>query len=648
MNPYYPHLFAPLTIKKTRFRNRIFSAPNFIPWVTADHYPDAGFIRYYEAKAKGGAAAVCVPGGVLDIEVNPQGAGASWLKIDDHMMPRMVELADAIRQHGAVACYEIGHGGLYVEGYDGNGPIGPSPVMRWDGVQVREMTVEMMNAYADSFARQAALVKKAGFNMIMIHAGHGWMFSQFLSPEFNHRTDEYGGSIENRARYPMMVIDRVREAIGDDMLIEYRISGDELAPEGFKLADSVEFCKLIQDKVDIIHVSAARDATDEGAVITHPTIYRENGCNVYMAEAIKKAVDIPVLTLGAINTPELAEEILADGKADLIGMARALIADPQWPNKAKRGLRDEINPCLRCLNCLTGEHERDAFACDVNPVTGHECRFEHLPAKADAVRKVVVVGGGVGGMKAAVTACQRGHQVTLFEQNDTLGGILRFTDYDGLKADLHRYKDYLVGMTQKLPIDVRLGQKANPELVCALQPDCVIVASGSTPAVPAIPGLREHAKHVLEVYCDDAPTIGKRVLLLGGGQSACETAVDLAKRGHEVTIVEMDELLASRANWMQQEGLKVPLEEYHINVLLRHQCLEVRKSGALIKNLLNGEKFLIESDSIIYALGMRANRENFEEFHDCVIDVIAVGDCVEPRHLGPVIHEAFYAALDIC
>lgn len=649
MNPYYPNLFSPLRIKNTRFKNRIFSAPNFAPWVTSDHRPDDNFIRYYETKAKGGAASVCVPGGTLDIDSGlANGAGKSWLELTDNIMPRLVALASAIRQHGAVPCFQLAHGGLYSNCYDGKGPVGPSPVMRWDGVQVREMTIDMMNVYADSFARGAQLIKKAGFEMVQIHAGHGWMFSQFLAPEFNHRTDEYGCSLENRARFPIMVIDRVREAVGDDFLIEYRISGDELAPpDGYTLADSVEFCKMIQDKVDIIHVSAARDSTDEGAIRNSPTIFFENGCNLYMAEAIKKAVNIPVLTIGAINTPELAEQALREGKADIIGMARAIIADPAFPNKAKHGLRDEINPCLRCLNCLTGEHERDALACDVNPVTGHECRFDHLPKQAEASRSVVVIGGGPAGMKAAITAAERGHSVTLLEKENELGGILRFTDYDELKVDLRRYKNHLVAMTRKMPIDVRLGVCAEPELVRSLRPDHVIIATGSVPAVPEIPGLREHAKHVLEVYCKNGAVPGERVVLLGGGMSACETAVDLARRGHKVTIVGRRGELAPNANWMQQESLKAPIEEYGIEVYTGYEAVEVRENGALIRSRDTGAEVFVEGDSVLYALGMRANTENMEEFYDCAIDADAVGDCVSPRHLGPVIHEAFYAALDI-
>ncbi len=648
MNPYYPHLFSPLTIKKTRFRNRIFSAPNFIPWVTTDHRPDDNFIRYYEGKAKGGAAAVCVPGGTLDIDSGlANGAGASWLELTDHILPRLVEVSQAIRQHGAVPCFQLAHGGIYAECYDGKGPVGPSPTTRWDGVEVREMTVEMMNAYADSFARAAALVKKAGFEMVQLHAGHGWMLSQFLSPEFNRRTDEYGGSPENMARFPIMVIDRIREAVGEDFLIECRISGDELAPEGYTLEDSIKFCRMIQDKVDIIHVSAARDSTDEGAVRNSPVIYFKNGCNLYMAEAIKKAVKIPVLSVGAINTPELAEEAIAGGRADLIGMARAIIADPEFPNKAKHGLRDEINPCLRCLNCLTGEHARDAFACDVNPVTGHERRFDHISEKAAHSRRVVVIGGGPGGMKAAITAAQRGHDVTLFEKEAELGGILRFTDNDGLKVDLRRYKNHLVAMTKKLPIDLRLGVRATPEMVSALHPDSVIIATGSVPAVPDIPGLRENAVHVLDAYGSGAPAPGERVILLGGGLSACETAVDLAENGHKVTIVGRRDILAPNANWMQQEGLKVPVEKYGITVYTNSEAVEVRENGALIRDRGTGEERFIEGDSILYALGMRSNTEDMEGFYDSAIDVAAVGDCVSPRHLGPVIHEAFYAALDI-
>jgi len=647
MNTYYPNLFQPIEIRNIRFKNRIISSPNFIPYVTADHYPDAEFIRYYEDKAKGGAAAVTVPGGAcLDVD-KVGGFGPTFIRLDDHSTTRMVELADAIKNHGAVATFQLAHAGLVApEGYDGGTPMGPSAVTRWDGVEVREMTVADMNVYADSFARGAALLKKCGFDMVQIHGGHGWMQSQFLAPEFNKRTDEYGGSLENRARFPIMIIDRIREAIGDDMLIEYRVSGDEFEKEGYTLEDGVAFCKLIQDKVDILHVSAGRDCTDNGSVITQPTIFLKNGCNVYLAEAVKKAVHIPVLTVGAITTPELAEEIIAEGRADFVAIARGIIADPEFPNKARLGRGDEITPCLRCLNCLTGEHMRNAFHCSVNPSTGHATRFDRYAGKSSNPQRVVVAGGGVAGLKAAITAAERGHSVTLLEKSGSLGGILGFTDHEELKVDLRRYKEYIVNRARKLPIDIRLWTEATPGSVAALRPDALIVAIGSLPAAPPIPGLLEHASHVLDFYSEgDSPT-GERVVMLGGGLAGCECAVDLAQRGHRLTIVEMQEALAPDANWMQRQGMLVPIEEYGIEVLTSTICTAVEQGRVKVRTAEGGERVL-EADAVLYALGMKSESVKAAALQDSAPTVINVGDCVRPRQVEQAVYEAYFAAVDL-
>jgi len=647
MNPYYPNLFKPLTIKNVRFRNRIISSANFLPRTTADHYPAGDFIRYYEDKARGGAAAVTVPGGAcLDVD-EKGGFGASYIRIDEQGLTYMVELAEAIKQHGAVATFQLAHGGIYAPtGHDGGTPMGPSPLTRWDGVEIRGMTVADMNAYADSFARGAALLKRAGFDMVQIHGGHGWMQSQFLAPGYNKRTDEYGGSLENRARFPIMILDRVREAIGDDMLIEYRVSGDECEEGGYTLEEGVAFCKLIQDKVDILHISAARDCSDEGSVITQPTVFLKNGCNVYMAEAVKKVVNIPVMTVGAITSPELCEEIVAEGRADLVAMARAIIADPDFARKARTGRSEDIRPCLRCLNCLTGEHMRNAFHCSVNPAVGHANRFDHLATQATAPQRVVVVGGGCAGMTAAALAAERGHDVTLFEKSDALGGILRFTDFDELKVDLHRYYQYLTLRTKKLVKDIRYGVEATPEVVAELEPDAVIVATGSVPATPPIIGLKEYAVHVLDAYSDRAPAIGERLVVLGGGLAGCESAVDYARRGHKVTIVEMQEALAPDANWMQRQGMLVPIKDYAIDVRVGTCCLEVLESGVKVKEPTGGEAF-IEADTVLYALGMKATDPLQEAFGDCALTVVSVGDASRPRQVEQAVYEAFFAVTDL-
>jgi 2,4-dienoyl-CoA reductase-like NADH-dependent reductase (Old Yellow Enzyme family)/thioredoxin reductase len=645
MNKYYPKLFEPMTIKTTTFKNRLFSAPNMCSWTTTDQRPDDNFIKWIETKAAGGVAQVTVAGGMVDADICELGGGF-WIP-GRRLQPRMTELVKAIHQHNCVASLELCHGGgSYPVDKFGRNPVAPSAYVRWDGQQVDEITVERMNEIADHYAEYAKVAQICGFDGVMLHGAHGWGLAQFMSDEFNKRTDEYGGCMENRARFPLMVINRVREACGDNFLIEYRISGDEFCPQtgGHTLEDTIEFLKYIDDAVDIIHVSAGRDSTDDGAVITHPTIFRKNGCNAYLAAEIKKHVKSPVVTLGAINTPELAEEILENGGADFIAGARTFIADPAFANKARRGHADDIIPCIRCLSCLTGLQETDAANCSVNPRTYREARLASQPEPSEKL-DVIVVGGGAGGMQAAVTASERGHNVTLIEKTDKLGGTINFTDHDELKVDLRRFKNYLVNQVNKHNIKVMYNTEATPELINQLAPDALIVAAGSTPIKPRIPGLDEYARHVLTVY-NDLDSVGKKVVMVGGGLAGCETGIFLAELGHEVEIVEMLPELARDANWMSQEGMKVPMEKYHIGVHTSSTCLEVLPNGVRVKNP-DGSESILEADSVIYGLGMRANSATVEALRDCADEFVAVGDCVRARKVPNAVHEGYFAALDL-
>jgi len=645
VNKHYPNLFKPITVRGVTFRNRIIVAPHFLPCTTAEHYPDDDFIRFFEDKAKGGAAAVTIDGVSLDIDP-PKPPTVSWLSLDTHSITRMLKLSDAIRQHGAVATCQLAHGGLGVPGFDGGGPIGPSSFTRPDGVQVREMTTEQMKLIADSFGRAAAFLVKCGFNMIQLHGGHGALFTQFFSPDTNRRTDEYGGSLENRIRYPVMIIERVREAIGDNIPIEFRMSGDEFTPGGYDIAEGVEIAKLIQNKVDILHISAARVSNIDTTIITHPTIFRKNGCNAYLAAAIKKAVQTPVAVIGGITTPELAEEILADGKADFIAMARALIADPAFPNKARLGRQDEIMPCLRCLNCLSEEETQDTFHCSINPFVGCAFRTDHIPKKTSCPQIVAVVGGGVAGMVAATTAASRGHRVTLFERTGELGGILKFTDRDSIKLDLNRYKNYLIDRTCKIGVDIRLNTEATPELISDITPDTVITAVGSAPSRPPIPGLAENAIHVLDVYADNAINLGKKLVIIGGGLAGCETAVELARKGHEVIIIEMQDDIAKEGTKLHGHAVRYSVRELGIKVFTNAVCREVLPDGVAV-TLPDGRESFIEADEVLFALGMTPNKAAAEMFDDCAPNVIKVGDCVEAKQVGEAVYSATYAILDL-
>ena len=654
MNPYYPHLFEPLTIKRTTFRNRLFCAPHMISHMDGLGRPDESMISFYAEKARGGFAVVTVGDTPVDREhaaTNPRSFACT-----PENQPKLAELARAIHAGGALASHELNHGGnigIREANIEANQdpewePWGPVDAVRWDGQKIHGMTAEEIDLVAEHFADCAEILKNAGYDMVLLHGGHGWLLDQFISPLYNMRTDEFGGSLENRARFPLMVIERIRQRCGDNFLIEYRMSGSEEIEGGLSKEEGIAFAKILDGKVDLIHVSAGLDTEDAQAVHTHPTMFLPHGVNVHYAAAIKAAgVKTPVVTIGGINTPELAEEILKDNKADVVAVTRASIADPYFPEKARHGCSEDIIPCLRCLDCLTGLHQGNQLTCAVNVRTGQEDRFDRMNAPAKCKRNILVVGGGPGGMQAAITAAQRGHQVTLAEQSSQLGGLLKFTDCDDLKIDLRRLKNYLIHQVEKLPVEVMLNTKVTPEFVRKGGYDALILAVGSLPSTPPIPGLDDPSvAHATTVY-SRLDSLGRRVAVLGGGLVGCETGLFLAENGHDVTIIEMQCEIAPEANWMHKEGMMQSFAKTSIECLTGMRVARLEPGKGVYATGKDGEEQFIPADDIVYAMGMRPNTAEVEALKDIVLDTVMIGDCVRPRKARHAMEEATWAVINL-
>ena len=648
MKRKFPNLCKPIQIGNVVFKNRMFSAPMGGTDIPEDCTIGPKSTAFYELRAKGGAAAVTVS----ECVVHPKTEHSHAFRLDPKVLGSMASFtytADAIRRHGAIPSVELSHAGQFSGTYlidkEEKRQIeqwGPSAGVRHDGVPVRELTEELIREIVEAYGATAALAKRAGFEMVMVHGGHGWLINQFLSPYYNKRTDKYGGSLENRVRFAQEVLDSVRAAVGPGFPIEFRMSGAEFFEGGYGLEEGIEIAKLLESRVDLLHVSAGSYLT--GFDITHPSMFREHGCNVYLAAEIKKHVSIPVATVGGINDPYMMEEIIASGKADVVEMARALLADPELPRKVMSNREDTIVKCLRCYTCLAERVATSTRRCTVNPLIGRELESRDI-VPVTVPKKVLVVGGGPGGLQAAVTAAKRGHRVILCEASDELGGILK-----GERAIPFKYEMYELGVTlgrqaRQLGVEIRLNTRVTKEYAEQENPDAVIIAVGSEPIVPPIPGIG--GANVIQVtdYHHQKDKVKDSVVVLGGGLAGCEIAVHLAREGKTVHLVEMRGELAPDANVRQRPILLREIDKCGVKVHLGHKAVRVTEEGVVCAH--EGKETLIPGETVICAAGQRPRRREAEELLDTAPFVAQIGDCVKATTITNAIYQGHHAALDI-
>ena len=652
----YPHMFAPMTIKGLTFKNRVFASPITTNRIVDHGYPTPEGIDVYETKARGGFAEVTVTESFIDHEYawrHEHGLDVWTSPMSTFHMESIMTLTEAIKAHGAVASVQLNHVGAmnHPDAIPGHkNPVGPSAMLREDGVQVEEMSVELMERTAAQWAEAAWNCKALGFNMVNLHGGHGWLLNQFISPRFNRRTDEYGGSMRNRARFPIMVCQKIKEVCGDDFLIEYRMSGSERIEGGMTLEDGIEFAQIIQDYVDLIHVTSGvyQDHVNTKAF---SSMFDKHGCNLDLAGAIKAHVRVPVVAVGGFNSPDQIEAALASGQCDFVAMGRQQFADPEFVNKALTGREDTIAPCLRCscFNPLASDPDTrpipELWHCAVNPWSQRELRWRSAP-KPRGKRRVVVVGGGVSGMYAAVTAAERGHDVTLLEKEDKLGGLLWFTEKDVHKESLLRFRDSLAARCGYAGVDIRLGAAATRETVEALSPDAVICAVGSHPFVPPIKGV-ELARHALYAYEDLDALRGRRIVLIGGGAIGCESGYFFAETCEaQVEILEMRDALCKDSCLSQRMALLPRMERAGMTSRCSVAVREITAAGVAYTDRDSGDCFA-PADLVLYACGNRANSAEAESLRGACSWFVVTGDAKQARTVKAATYEGFCAAMDI-
>jgi 2,4-dienoyl-CoA reductase-like NADH-dependent reductase (Old Yellow Enzyme family)/NADPH-dependent 2,4-dienoyl-CoA reductase/sulfur reductase-like enzyme len=676
MGSNYKSVFKPITIRGIDFKNRIVLAPPSPNHASPDGLVTHEFVEWFRQFAAGGATVLYVGNSSIDLRESRDEERMLDLSNPAAVLPLSwyAEMAAAYNCHASL---EINHNGkdTAIETV-GHAPFAPSPIIPWtertrakkygrDPVVPIEMTQQKIDETVEKYASAAFQMKRAGMDIALVHGGHANLIAQFTSQLYNRRTDGYGGSTKNRARFAVEVCQAIREKCGEDFVIEYRISADEIAEEGMRFKETLELIGYLEEYIDIVHCSA-------GIHSDFDMRYYRNWCqhypmphmyNVHYARDVKKAFPkLLVDTVGSIMSLDEAEGILSSGWSDFVAMCRPLMADPEMPKKYAMNRPEDRRPCLRCDACAIRLGSGDGVGtrprvinCAVNPYSGLATELKNsVVPKAETKKKVGIVGGGLAGVYATMAACLRGHDVTLYEKSDRLGGNLVGAAAAPFKFDMKDYLAWFEREAAKQPAHVLLNTEATPDLLAKENFDALILAVGADPVVPKIPGIDKPHVH----WAPDAErglvAVGKKIVVVGAGAVGIEAAIDFAKQGLKVDLIEMADKAGVLGNLFPNLGLAAnylmeELDSEQVTVRYSVRLTEILDGAVAVSNADGGERFEIEADTVLLAVGMKPRKDLVDALRRCAPEtsVYIVGDAKAAGTISLATNQGFQAGLHL-
>jgi 2,4-dienoyl-CoA reductase-like NADH-dependent reductase (Old Yellow Enzyme family)/thioredoxin reductase len=645
--PVYPSLFSPKKVGKIEIKNRIVMPPMGTSLCYSTGELSTNIIEWYKERARGGVGLIVIE--VSEVDYENGSSALNSVRLDtSRSIPQLRRVAEGVHVYGTKIFGQLHHGGNQASSFfnDGHELISPSGV-KSNAVpdQPREMTNAEIKAMVQKYVYGATMLKMAHFDGVEIHGAHGYLVHQFFSEHTNKRTDEYGGSFENRMRFATEIIQGIKQACGSDFPVSIRMDMVEGTSDGYKLETGVEIAKAMEKAgADLISCSMGTYESFHAGVDS--ASFKE-GWRVYMATEARKNISIPVVCVGALRTPVYLESIINEGKSDFVALGRQLIADPEWANKACYGKDQSIRKCISCMACIYNVLSSGPVCCAINARAGHEAEYPRLMKDGNG-RKVVVVGGGPGGIEVARVCAERGFHVTLFEKESALGGQLQLAKKAINQEAMQNFIDYGTFELSRLGVDVHLNTEVTAEQVCSNNPYAIFVATGGQGIVPDVPCDAPEKVITAEDYFAGKEDLGdKRIIIVGGGITGCETAALAASRGAKATVIEMmneycqDIFPDSRIEIMND------LEEYKIPVHTNCMLTAVTKDGICVKDTRSGEESVMQADKVVFALGVKPVNKIYYDICGDFEKIYLIGDAVRQGKIENAVRAAHVLALDL-